>query len=164
MNDELKWKILQARDERVDMIESWLPTNQVILTLKANYPGIEKDNRWTSKIVETFHRVILDTFDVLKITSMNVGEGLVYVYLIDSKDLIHIKKYTVNLEEQHEFGRLVDLDVYQDSIKPISRSEIGMKKRTCFLCDQDAFFCIKAKNHTLDEIEMYIKRVVDTNG
>lgn len=153
-------QILKARDKRVQIIEELLKQGKVVLSLRVNYPGIEKDNVTTRKIVEIMDHVIENQWMIGKCHYVNNGEGPVCLYLIDNKSPILIKKKTIMIEEEHPLGRLVDIDVYDKSSKSISRGDLNVKPRSCMLCSQDAFICIKSQAHSVHDLIEHIKKVV----
>ncbi len=68
----------------------------------------------------------------------------------------------INLEDNAPLGRYVDIDVYKNSIKSISRSDFNIAPRKCFLCDEDAHICSRNKSTVILELEnKIIDDVVD---
>ncbi len=151
-------KILEARDKRVEFIENLIPLNNVIISLRSNYPGTNKDNEATRKVIGYMDLYIRENIPVMKFHKLNNGEGLTYIYIINSQDAVSIKNKTVEIENTHKLGRLIDIDVYYKSIKSISRSELNISKRKCFICNKDAFLCIVGKTHDLELLTNYFKR------
>ena len=97
----------------------------------------------------------------IRFTSLRLNEsydGPYYIGIIADSDSTVIKRKTIEIEEQHPLGRLIDLDVY-DSSGPVSRSDLGFSPRTCFLCGDIAFHCIKSHKHPEVEIKDYVKHV-----
>jgi holo-ACP synthase CitX len=58
-----------------------------------------------------------------------------------------LKKTCVALETASTAARLVDLDVYSETGVQIDRGRIGGAARPCFVCEQPAGECIRAKRH-----------------
>jgi len=157
----MEYQVLEARDKRVHLIDQLIKSKCVILSLRINYPGYNKDHLITRKIIEVMDNQIENQFEIEYKHFLNDGEGYVVVYILSSTNPIKIKKLAIDLEEHHPLGRLVDIDVYYESIKSISRKDLNMNSRKCFLCNQDAFICIRYQSHTQEELVSYIKRVVD---
>ncbi len=153
--------VLEARDYRVAQIETLLDANKIIISLRCNYPGVNKDNEETRLVIRTIHEVISMTFPVLQQQFINGGEGPIFLYLLDLKNGQQVKEKTMEIENHHPLGRLVDIDVYDNSIKSLSRKDFNEAQRKCFLCDKDAFICIVHKNHTLEELTNYYKKRVE---
>ncbi|ERJ13856.1 citrate lyase holo-[acyl-carrier protein] synthase [Haloplasma contractile] len=156
----LKMKILDAREKRVNTIKDNLKSNHVIISLRANYPGDYKDQAVTRTLVNELDIHLHQTFTICKRVSLNCGEGLVYIYQIQSTDAKLIKEQTIRIEDQHPLGRLIDLDVYYRTVQSLSRLDMSHNVRKCFLCEKEAFHCIRSKNHAVDELTSYIHRVV----
>lgn len=155
------YHVLEARDRRVEFIEKLIDKDKLVLSLRANYPGVNKDNGITRKLIDIMHRCIIEEFEINYSKYINCGEGPVYIYTVNSKNPFNIKEKAIKLEEEHQCGRLIDLDVYYQNIKSISREDSQKTRRKCFLCGNDAFICIRNKNHTLKEITTYFKRIVE---
>lgn len=47
------------------------------------------------------------------------------------------------LEEKYSFTRLMDIDIFDGDYRQISRSDLGLEPRKCYICDREAKFCIK---------------------
>jgi len=71
-------------------------------------------------------------------------------------DAFILKKMSVEIEETHTLGRLLDIDVYNINKKQISRTEIGELTRKCFICSNEARSCIILKRHSLKELNKKI--------
>ncbi len=154
-------ELLEARDKRVGIIESLLENNDYVLSLRCNYPGLKKDNKYTHKVINVFNEVIYYRFAVSDSIFLCDLEGPVYLYVVNHTDVIELKKQTILLENNHPLGRLVDIDVYYKSIKSVSRKDVSVPSRKCFLCGENAFNCMVLKKHELSELIEYYHRVVD---
>lgn len=63
-----------------------------------------------------------------------------------------IKACCIEVEEQANYGRLMDLDVIGLDGFPVGRSGLGYPKRKCWVCEKPAAECVRAKSHTYDEV------------
>lgn len=150
--------ILEAREKRIEFLERITEKyGKTTVTLRVNYPGIEKDNSITRKICEIVDNVINTFFKdkieyKLKTTS---AEGPICIYAIDESPL-GVKDMTMEIEDKHTLGRCVDIDVYDENGKSLSRLAFGAGPRKCFICDQVAHECVRNRNHTSEEIIKYI--------
>jgi holo-ACP synthase/triphosphoribosyl-dephospho-CoA synthase len=70
------------------------------------------------------------------------------------------KMLTCKLEEEHPLGRLMDIDVVDEEGVLLSRSDFGLKKRRCLVCDAEAFVCARAQKHSYQELNAHIKTLV----
>ena len=162
---DLITEFLLDRDRRVLYQEHLLKENKdkTLVTIRINYPGIEKSNYITDNIVNTIYNEILTyygKFIVFEDKYKN-KEGIVAHFLFDL-DFVNVKKEMINVEEEHILGRCLDIDVYtlkNDKVIGISRSDLFKKPRRCFICDLDAKICSRAQTHTIDEIKNYFEVV-----
>lgn len=162
---DLITEFLFDRDKRVAYQEHLLKENKdkTLVTIRINYPGIEKSNYITDNIVNTIYNEILTyygKFIVFEDKYKN-KEGIVAHFLFDL-DFVNVKKEMINVEEEHILGRCLDIDVYtlkNDKVIGISRSDLFKKTRRCFICDLDAKICSRAQTHTIDEIKNYFELV-----
>ena len=162
---DLITEFLLDRDKRVAYQEHLLKENKdkTLVTIRINYPGIEKSNYITDNIVNTIYNEILTyygKFIVFEDKYKN-KEGIVAHFLFDL-DFVNVKKEMINVEEEHILGRCLDIDVYtlkNDKVIGISRSDLFKKPRRCFICDLDAKICSRAQTHTIDEIKNYFEVV-----
>jgi holo-ACP synthase len=150
--------ILNARENRVYLQESLSEKYKLpSIAIRANYPGLYKNNPVANDITCIMKEEILKIFaeKIKHIEIIDSWEGLVYILFVDEKSL-EIKREVVHLEEKHPLGRLVDIDVYRKDGLGISRSELKLQKRKCFICQNDAHVCVRSKAHSLEEILDYI--------
>lgn len=70
-----------------------------------------------------------------------------------------LKRMLVELEASHPMGRLMDLDVLRPDGTPVSRSEMGLPRRKCLLCDGDAKACGRSQSHSLEDLWAEISRI-----
>lgn len=133
---EARWKII------IDAIERY---KRPIITLNLNIKGMHKDKD-EFELLYSKVKTFLSSYDLVYEDS----DAFTAVYLAKS-DAITEKKKFVNLEESYEYMRFVDIDVIDTSYAPISRSELGLAKRTCIVCGKDRFTCMRDGKHTQEE-------------
>jgi holo-ACP synthase len=163
-NDEtnLFVKLLEAREERVEVINKLNHKfGKTIICLRVNYPGLRKNNRKTIIIVKELEKELQHSFKNLIVYNYfkTTYEGPIALFVVD--ELSHkVKKNTIDIEENHPLGRLVDIDVYNESGEGISRTELNLPSRKCFLCDKEAHICVRSKAHEVEEIKKYINKTL----
>jgi holo-ACP synthase CitX len=64
-----------------------------------------------------------------------------------SADARRLKERCVALESATPWGRLLDLDVYDSSGRPVARRVLGLAERKCLICDEAARDCIRLGRH-----------------
>jgi len=144
-------QILDAREQRFLNILELSKKCKVLISLKANTPGEDK-NRYSSYfLINQFDYLINQSFDIISRYTYNGPDGPYYVYSINREMIEEIKKELIYIEDTHFLGRLIDLDLYFKG-ENISRDHYNIKQRTCMLCNQLAFECIKSNKHILSDI------------
>lgn len=153
-------KILADREKRVAHIEKLLEDNVTVISLRCNYPGRDKNNADTQKVMQIINEVIKKRLEILTQKYFTSSEGPVYLYTVKDEPK-KVKSEMIEIEDQHFLGRLVDIDVYYDSIKSLSRKDFQKQMRSCFLCNKEAFDCIVNKRHSLEELTNYFHKQVE---
>ncbi|MBN2300381.1 MAG: citrate lyase holo-[acyl-carrier protein] synthase [Acholeplasmataceae bacterium] len=149
--------LLNAREKRIDFIKSLLSETHLTILVKANIPGQNKN------INEAYLLVRLFCFEVNKIYPNNSFEvyesldGPYAIFSINSLDLISTKLELIGLEEKHPLGRFIDLDLFGTSMNSISRKELNIEDRKCYLCNQYARYCSRNKTHSIESLLSFIK-------
>lgn len=164
-NTDLIEEFLIDREKRVYHQEQLMKNNKdkTLVTIRVNYPGIEKSNYITDDIVDIIYKDIIlyhERYIVYNDKYKN-KEGLVCHILFDA-DFVSIKKLMIDIEEKHPVGRCVDIDVYtykDGKTIGISRSHLYKAPRKCFICDLDAKICSRAQSHSIDEIKSYFNEI-----
>ncbi len=160
--DNLKEKILQAKEHRYrtqeQLIEKYqLPIISFTLVLPGgfmNYPEYKQVFDQGVSCVRSELTTIIHEY----LTDGGWGpEG----FWVANEDPQVVKKRAVLLEEENPLGRLWDLDVFDNEMRPLSRIEIGYPARKCLICNDDASTCYRTKRHTLEEIQKQVQGIID---
>jgi holo-ACP synthase len=72
-------------------------------------------------------------------------------------DPLEVKVRTVEIENSHPLGRLIDIDVFKPDGIALSRTELGLSQRKCYLCNDVAHNCVRSHKHSTEEIIEYIE-------
>ncbi|MCJ7691404.1 MAG: citrate lyase holo-[acyl-carrier protein] synthase [Clostridiaceae bacterium] len=151
--------IFLERERRIEYQEKLLEQFKMpLLVIRVNYPGINKDNRFSQGITKVIESVICETFyaSIHNKIITTTAEGPLVIMSIN-KSARDIKLITLGIEEKHPLGRCVDIDVYDRSGRGISRSDFNLGMRKCFLCDDIAHNCVRSEKHSKKEVEEFIK-------
>ncbi|MBR0576969.1 citrate lyase holo-[acyl-carrier protein] synthase [Proteiniclasticum sp. BAD-10] len=135
---------------------------QPVITLRVNYPGMNKSNAITRSVIaevaEAFEAIMKNK--VVKKEPCETPEGPTIFYVVKG-DAPTLKENTIYLEQHHDLGRFADIDVFDvDEEYPISRMELSYEPRTCFLCKEPASVCTREKRHTQEELIAFIEEHV----
>lgn len=157
--EKLILDLLDYRENKILYINDLLNRfKKPIITLKSNYPGIYKNNPTSDILVKEIEKQIINKFGtkILYSESLDTPEGLTKVFVIgdEAKD---IKKISIEIEDNHELGRFVDIDVYDLDGHSLSRTEMGYPLRSCYICNKSAKECSRNKTHSIEELIDFIE-------
>ena len=164
INMKILNEILESREDRaqkqVELLKEY-PYSLISFTL--NTPGIIKDNELYRKIhkegFEQIQNVLsINNFQIKNSEYINKSTGAEGYISVDI-DAELLKNTMVSLEQNHPLGRIFDIDVFDMDHNQMSRSNLGLETRTCFLCNKDARICMREKNHTYEELIAKIEEV-----
>ena len=147
--------ILLGREKRSKLIEEYLYSNETCVSIKANMPGAEKNNYLSYLLINAFS-FIIKSFPASTYDYRQNDDGPFVLILLNGYNPVLIKKQMVSIEDHHELGRFIDLDVY-DKEGTITFRE---QKRKCIICDNQASVCIRNHNHSNNEIMGIIEKKV----
>lgn len=153
-------KILEDREKRIKHLKEFMINENLYVVIKANIPGINKKIFYAYFFTKYFKKLLERKYDCLRIKFIDSFDGPYFLIEISNKDLIKFKKQLIILEDEHPLGRFIDLDVFKNSLVSLSRHDLGLGFRKCFLCDKDAIICIRTKKHSVEKILEHVQDVV----
>ena len=152
-------ELLDAREKRAGLIDKLLKRyNNSLLVMRVNYPGLKKTNDVTVNIIKDMSPLICTILSAKvrgKLLTQG-AEGPIFYVAVD-EDVLALKKMAIEFEENHSLGRCLDLDVYDSLGSSVSRQELRSPRRKCYLCEDYAQHCVRAKRHSEQEIITYIE-------
>jgi len=151
--------LLEAREKRVELINDLLERYKTpLLVMRVNYPGLKKMNDITVNIIKIMTPIICTLLGdkVWDKSVLKGAEGPV-LYIAVNEDVHSLKKMAIDLEEHHSLGRCLDIDVYDRLGKSLRREELGYPRRKCYLCDEDAHYCVRSRRHSESKVVKYIE-------
>lgn len=160
-------EVLDDREKRVFFQTHLCNTfpNQTLIALKVNMPGPVKNNEFVESLL-LIGKIHLDQklYDLENIISLSkiisTPCGIYYFVIVNTEDALEIKKITIQLEDNHPVGRFLDFDVFINNIQ-ISRSQMNIKARDCYLCSNPAKECGRNRTHTVEELLKYMIQLVN---
>lgn len=144
-NKEDRWKIITKA------IEDY---KKPIITLNLNIKGMHKNKDEFEPIYKAA-KMFLSNYKLIYEDEDNYSA----IYLAKN-DGDHEKKKFVNLEEKYDFMRFVDIDVIDTSLMPISRSDLGLHKRSCIVCGGDRFICMRKDRHSQEDFNARLDKTL----
>ena len=155
--------ILAARETRAALREELRQTSGLpVLTFSINCPGPTKD----SASIRSLLRHAVDCFRELAAARdlFSHEERFFYpptgpfVLLAIAGDATLFKRLAAQIEDLPEYGRLLDIDVYDSDGQQLSRTQFGLPLRSCFLCEDDAITCMRQGRHTAADLQQEFQR------
>lgn len=158
MDNKIINDILEAREKRAELIEFLAKSyKKPLLAIRVNYPGINKDNETSHHIVKIAEKDmagVLKGSIISRIKLIN-ADGPASILIFNS-DFTEIKKQCIDYEDNSILGRCLDIDVYDEKGESISRRELGLPMRKCFICGEAAHVCVRNRKHKEHEIIEFI--------
>lgn len=153
-------KVLTDRENRLKHIEKMYGVyNKTVITVNFNIVGAEKQNQTHYKILNHVLKILKDKYSVYKHLFISNFAGDNLTLCIEEDDLKAIKRTLIEIEESEPWARILDIDVYNHKEhKFVSRSDISLPARTCFLCDKRAHVCARLQAHDINEILEFIQK------
>ena len=93
-------------------------------------------------------------------TVLEEPAGYAAVYLIESADRYCYKKEAIRIEAEHPLGRLFDIDIMDETGRPLARESVGGLPRPCFLCGKDAKACGRSRAHSVEELRRKVDEIL----
>ncbi|MBA1393947.1 citrate lyase holo-[acyl-carrier protein] synthase [Lactobacillus sp. XV13L] len=162
--------VLADKDERVRKQRQLFQTfpGAVLLDVKLNVPGPVKNNRFIGRLfaagaadLEGMLKKGGMAFDVAESWDRPTGCEKFYVLKENSR---RVKELAMALEDSTVWGRLFDADVLvQKNKQAISRKELNLPLRKCFLCERAAKDCARSRRHSVAQLQDYISALYAQN-
>lgn len=150
-------KILKARENRLYKIKQ-IQSNNAVIVVKANIVGENKNLNIAYLLTNLFKGIVKKKIKIMREYFHESADGPYYL-LLTSKDINH-KNVLVGIEENHPLGRYIDLDLYVNGDTSISRNDLNLNRRKCFICENDAIICNRNHNHSNNEIINYMNQKI----
>ena len=156
---DIREKILLDRENRVELVRERLSSDNLILTLKVNVVGNDKNIDGTKAILDYFYKRIEEVFYITSSEFISSFDGNYYIIELPRLDYVETKKRLIGIEET-SLGRLVDIDLFSDMKKSISRIDLGLEPRKCIVCGRLYNTCLRERAHTLEEVLLKTKELI----
>ncbi len=154
-------EILTARENRHIRIAELQETFRLpLICVKANIPGDHKNISEAYLLVRLFFNELKPKISVKYHEYKESMDGPYYLLVIQSNHEQHMKSLLVDIENTHPLGRFIDLDYYLNSEKSISRDELGIDSRICYLCEKEAHICSRNQTHPILDLVTHVKKSI----
>lgn len=167
MNEIFLKGILDEREKRYGIQMSFIEKySSPIISFMLNIPGEIKK---TKKYVDFHLKIIAKIKKLFEEENIKINEeiysdsefGMYYIASVET-DAKFLKQKMMEIENE-SFGRIIDIDVFDENKNQITRKSLGLPERKCILCENDARICIKEKNHSTEELLEKVNEVIDKN-
>ncbi|MDR0299154.1 MAG: citrate lyase holo-[acyl-carrier protein] synthase [Streptococcaceae bacterium] len=144
-----EWRVAQLKELTVKF------PNTTLVSVKLNIPGEIKSTKGIVRLFEAGWAALSSKARFSKAFRSNIAgpEGFL---AFDASSYL-IKEQLISFEENFSLGRLFDLDVYEN-MKQISRADLQLAARKCFICSCPAKDCARAQRHTNSEIRAFLNQ------
>ena len=165
--DRLRRELLEAREARSHLIADLAgpsPSRKrhgSLIFVSTNVPGPDKRPLLLDFVVD---RTVLSALRLIP-GSFLVRRGVdaigPFAVLLADASPIATKLSTVRLEEEVAWGRVVDLDVYDEGERLVDRGSLGLGPRPCFVCPEPAHECMRTGRHPAVALQRAVARLLD---
>lgn len=149
--------ILEAREQRTHQINQIYKSGSLIICVKANIPGVDKNLNEAHFLVRLFTLRIQKDYKCEFIKHFESADGPYSIIQIKSSDSLKMKQEFILIEDTHPLGRFIDLDLYDHNNHSLSRLGLKMPYRKCYICGKDAHVCSRAQTHSITSLLEFIK-------
>ena len=157
-------QLLQARDDRyarqLALTKEWPDRTLVCVTVVL--PGPVKRDARSLKVAEAAVAAVREVLAPVYKELYDLETGYEGYFIVEGA-LLDVKKACCGIENEHPYGRLMDLDVIEpvgETVVPVSRDRVGEEPRRCLLCDRPARECMRAHTHSFGEIVQTIDKIL----
>lgn len=162
-------EMLLFREKKASMQEELRKKHEkaTIVALGLNIPGPRKTSpriflAFTAGEEELDRLFLKNRLLVLEEVIVKEKAGYLKLYAVKTMDHLFVKKITIQTEETHPLGRLLDIDVYGGEGRGIGREELGAPVRKCLICGKDAKLCGRSRSHGVEELCRRIDNIIDS--
>ncbi|MGT2958515.1 citrate lyase holo-ACP synthase [Streptococcus bovimastitidis] len=163
-------EMMAAREQRsfrqLSLFKKYPDTN--LLSVTMNIPGAIKTSPKLKQVFEEMVdqiEVSLADQEILFKHYLPLKTGSEY-YLLTTLSAQDLKKRMINLETENSLGRLFDLDVLwlnRGKMEAISRQDLGLAARKCYVCADNAKSCGRSRKHSVEEMQAVISQIITSN-
>lgn len=164
--EEMLHKILLGREKRAEIQKKLIEEHKcTLVSFTLNVPGMDKLKEDYKKVheagvIKLEKRLSKENIKVNQklLNCSNAGYEAFFCIALNAKI---IKNITVDIEEEDRLGRLFDFDVFADDYRLLSRTELGLPKRKCLICNNVAAECSRSQRHSIEEVLKEVDAIIN---
>ncbi|UQS81927.1 citrate lyase holo-[acyl-carrier protein] synthase [Bombilactobacillus folatiphilus] len=156
--------ILHNKDWRANQQQRLLSDYRmdVVLGIKLNIPGKIKTNE---EIQQIFTAGVKEIQRICRVADLPLVFWKQYLrrltgpecFMVIAENVVLVKRQMIQFEEQFALGRLFDVDVLGQSVtNQLSRTDLGLPPRKCYVCGRPAKQCARNQTHSIDDLKSAI--------
>ena len=161
INKQIKLEdLLAAKEDRYHRQNAFREKyGAVLVSITINMPGPIKDMPILRKLRDYAVKQVSKKLNVLGKEGVNLLTGPEALVAVDG-DGWTVKGITVEIEEEHPFTRLLDIDVFTSDSRLLSRQDQG-QGRGCFICQGKSAICMREHKHTQAELQQAVDMMLN---
>jgi holo-ACP synthase/triphosphoribosyl-dephospho-CoA synthase len=162
--ENIRTLILNAREKRAALREQFAKSGRDSLSISLNIPGYPKslpllfdffeDTLQECRLFLQAHGIPIEATHETRQTD-EAGD-FYQVPIADRQQLDAIKALTEIFESNHPLGRIIDIDITDRHLQPVSSGKL----KPCLMCVKPAIVCMREANHTNDELREFLVRSI----
>lgn len=156
--------LLASRERRVAtqlMLREKHP-NLTIVCLTVIMPGNVKRNLNSLIVSHAAINALLGSLEgnIVDVITHDLVTGF-EAYVVTTLSQHDAKMIACKIEDNHELGRLMDIDVIDSQGIPLKRESVGFSPRKCLICNNESRYCMRNRTHSPQELNSHIQKMVD---
>lgn len=150
--------ILENKETRVGRQREWIEAHSLpLISFTINMIGGVKLNQISRIAFEQGCIALVNQcqrygVSIFRLNKYITSCGPELLAAVDGIDPQLLKHRLVAIEEEHTLGRLFDIDVLDAKGRSISRDELGLPRRQCLICNEEAKVCARSRAHPLSNL------------
>ena len=149
-------QILKGRDDRYALQTSLIGKYKApLVSCTMNIPGPTKNSELIQasfdKAMEAFIQRNQGVLEEVSNQQKETGPER-YFIVLGGTNLHALKRRLAFFEQVFPIGRWLDLDLKDADGLAISREDIGLEQRRCFICNRVAKECARSSRHSLEDL------------
>ena len=156
--------LLASREKRWNLQRQFIQENPglTLVCLTVIMPGNVKRNASSLIVANAAIVALQEKFGqhIHQQELLDLETGYEAYFLIELP-LLECKRMACEIEDHHPLGRLFDIDIIDENVAPVSRSDIGKEGRKCLLCEHEARYCMRNHTHSREELQQKINQMIE---
>ncbi len=159
---KLQDRILDSKEQLSIIQKELLYRGGTVVSVTINAPSYFKDAFYIKYLLEDISDHIKRVFkeEVLYFRTVELEIGYASLFVLNGNPYI-VKEKMVLIEETSSYSRLYDIDVFENETTLMSRRDLGLPPRTCWVCDEVAHECVRSRRHNFADVFIAYQRMID---